>query len=134
MALFVAVTISPFSIVLIVPVLLVSFYLYDYSIRAGLQIKRLESVALSPILAHMTNTLDGLTTIRAAKKSSLLIAENHKHLDRNFMANLLFETYNRWLGVRLDLITWLFTLLILFICFLLKGSRLDNLNILSLSL
>lgn len=120
-----SIIIKPFSSLLVFAFLAASLLLYRYSVKALVEIKRLESKVKSPILAHMNHTIDGLSTIRAAQKMNvreLLVKTYQKHLDRSFMANFLSEAYNRWLGIRIDLIYLVFKALVLTICVILKGT------------
>ncbi|PAA59379.1 hypothetical protein BOX15_Mlig000262g4 [Macrostomum lignano] len=73
-------------------------------ISSSRQLKRLESTAKSPIFSHFSETLSGVTTIRAFEQQS-----NFKRIcnDRvNFFNRCYYPNIssNRWLAVRLELV------------------------------
>ncbi|KAF9104293.1 hypothetical protein BGX29_002146, partial [Mortierella sp. GBA35] len=66
-------------------------------------LKRLNSVSLSPILNHFNETLNGLTTIRAYGFEHRFQARNLNNLDDNNRAYYWLWSTSRWLSWRLDL-------------------------------
>jgi ABC-type multidrug transport system fused ATPase/permease subunit len=66
--------------------------------------KRLESVSRSPVYAHFSETLGGLTTIRAYGQSARFHEEFDRKSDENIRAYYCIKTADRWLSVRLEFI------------------------------
>lgn len=66
--------------------------------------KRLESVARSPVYALFSETLGGLSTIRAYGKTSKFINEFESKLNNNIQAQYCNKTAERWLSSRIELI------------------------------
>ena len=65
--------------------------------------KRLQSVAKSPLYAHFTETLHGLSTIRAfSGAEERFIAQNLAKIDHANAAELYLWSSQRWLGFRLN--------------------------------
>ena len=64
----------------------------------------LDSLSRSPIFAAFSETINGLTTIRAYKKEALFTADNERRVDENQKAYFLVTTANRWLGLRLEVV------------------------------
>ncbi|GFR21980.1 multidrug resistance-associated protein 1 [Trichonephila clavata] len=66
------------------------------------QVRRLQSVTLSPVLSFFSETVQGVSTIRAYGAQYEFIDKQDKHIDTNcrvFFSNTLL---NRWLGIRLQ--------------------------------
>ena len=49
----------------VVPIILLYFYIARYFMRTSRELKRLESICRSPVLTQISETLDGLDTIRS---------------------------------------------------------------------
>jgi len=73
-------------------------------------LKRLESVSKSPVYSHFSETLSGVSTIRAYSVCDQFIAKNDQNIDTNnscFFASLIS---NRWLSIRLEMVANLIVL------------------------
>lgn len=68
------------------------------------ELKRLDAVSRSPIFAWFSESLSGLSTIRAFNQQSVFISRNEARLDRNQICYLPSISVNRWLAVRLELV------------------------------
>lgn len=49
----------------VVPIITLYIYIARYFMKTSRELKRLESVCRSPVLSHISETLDGLDTIRS---------------------------------------------------------------------
>ncbi|KAK0497158.1 P-loop containing nucleoside triphosphate hydrolase protein [Armillaria luteobubalina] len=80
------------------------FYLQvmKYYLATSRELKRLDAVSRSPIFAWFSESLAGLSTIRAFNQGSLFIAANERRVDRNQICYLSSISVNRWLSVRLE--------------------------------
>lgn len=67
-------------------------------------IKRLSSNALSPLYAHFTETLQGLTTIRAMRASTRFQQDFAVKLEESIRAQVTASAASCWLAVRLQLL------------------------------
>lgn len=94
-----------------------------HSLRTGRKLKRLEEATKRLISAHTDQTIDGLITIRAYEKKNMMREENDDYLNKNFMAGFLFGVYNRWLSIRVDFISWVYILIVIFVSIGFKGSN-----------
>ncbi|KIJ21067.1 hypothetical protein PAXINDRAFT_106999 [Paxillus involutus ATCC 200175] len=74
-----------------------AYYLYT-----SRELKRLDAVSKSPILSWFSESLTGLSTIRAYNQQSIFIANNAQRIDRNQMCSLPSSAINRWLAIRLE--------------------------------
>ena len=59
--------VTPIFVIALVPVIVFYIYSQKYYIKTSRELSRLESTSRSPIYALFSETLDGLTTIRAYK-------------------------------------------------------------------
>ena len=76
-----------------------SFYM-----ASSREMKRLESSTRAPMLTHVSETLDGLDTIRAYNSQSRFGRQAELKIDRNVRAGLASAIANCWLGLRLELL------------------------------
>ena len=87
----------PFAL-LFVSMLILRFYY----LRTSSQVKRLESVARSPLYSHISLTLQGLSTIRALGIEERITQDLHLLQDQHAAAWYLYTCLHRWFGLRLD--------------------------------
>ncbi|KAJ2809166.1 hypothetical protein H4R20_000345 [Coemansia guatemalensis] len=90
-------------ILLLVPPLLI-FYRKDQQrfLYSSRELRRLESTTRSPIIAHILESINGMSTIRAYGQQSRFLIENENRLALNIRANYNLLFTNRWLAMRLD--------------------------------
>lgn len=86
------------------PLAFVYLKILNYFRDVSRETKRLESLSRSPVYAHFSETLGGLSTIRAYNETSTFIEEFETKLDGNTKAIYNNKTADRWLSVRLELI------------------------------
>lgn len=79
-------------------------------IKAAREMKRLESVAKSPIIDRFRSILSGLETIRAYNQTDLYISHMHKLIDNHLAAWWYSALFKRWLGFRMSMIGSLLTI------------------------
>ena len=90
------------SIAILVSIL---YYLVGYFYMAGSrELKRLDSITKSPIYQHFSETLVGVTTIRAFGDESRFLQENLQKIDDNNRPFFYLWVANRWLAFRIDMI------------------------------
>lgn len=81
------------------------YYALGYFYTCGSrELKRFESVTRSPIMQHFSETLVGVSTIRAYGDERRFIKENLKKIDTNNKPFFYLWVTNRWLAVRIDII------------------------------
>jgi len=73
-------------------------------VRTSRELKRLDSISKSPIFAHFSETLSGLSIIRAYKRITMFVEENEHKLNENAKAYFSLFASNRWLAIRLEFI------------------------------
>lgn len=83
----------------------VLYYFVGYFYLTGSrELKRLESISRSPIYQHFSETLVGVTTIRAFGDESRFMRENLQKIDENNRPFFYLWVANRWLSFRIDMI------------------------------
>lgn len=102
---------TPWFIAVCVPLCFLYMSIQHYYIPTSRQLQRLDSTLKSPVFAHFSETLCGVSTIRAFRCQSRFKAANAEKLDYQQRAYYLLVTTNRWLAVRLE---FLGTLVVLF--------------------
>ncbi|KAG0073648.1 hypothetical protein BGZ90_011416 [Linnemannia elongata] len=87
----------------IVPFLVIIYgFVQAYYVRSSRALKRIDSVSKSPIYQHFSETLTGVTTIRALDAGKRFIAENAARADVSANAYFAWIVTNRWLQIRLE--------------------------------
>ncbi|QPC60528.1 hypothetical protein HYE67_002759 [Fusarium culmorum] len=77
---------------------------------ASRPLKRLESNAKSPVFELFNTTLAGISTIRAFRRTQTYLEQMHKNLDAWTMTSFYILLTNRWMSLRMALITSLFSI------------------------
>jgi len=95
---------APIFGIALAPLLILYYFVQKYYISTSREIKRLESLARSPLYANFTETMQGLPTIRAYSEQSRFIKFNQFLIDENNRPFHLQMSAQRWLGVRLECI------------------------------
>ncbi|XP_072026143.1 ATP-binding cassette sub-family C member 9-like [Amphiura filiformis] len=98
------VIVSPWFLLVILPVGVLYFILQKLFITTSRELQRLDSVTKSPVFAYFSETLGGLTTIRAYGDQKRFYESIMNRVTVNNTAFLYVQTMNRWLGVRLDFV------------------------------
>ncbi|XP_060068351.1 multidrug resistance-associated protein 1-like [Ylistrum balloti] len=93
---------TPFFMIIIVPVGFVYFLVQRFYIPTSRQLKRVESKTRSPIYNHFSETLSGVSVIRAYNVQHKFIAESEMRVDLNQKYSFASFSSNRWLGFRLE--------------------------------
>ncbi|XP_078599462.1 ATP-binding cassette sub-family C member 9-like isoform X2 [Branchiostoma floridae x Branchiostoma japonicum] len=84
-------------------VILFGFYLLQkFFIQSSRELQHLDILTKSPVLYHFSETLRGLSTVRAYRDEKRFQQKLNDQIDQNTLAFLFLNTANRWLGVRLD--------------------------------
>jgi len=68
-------------------------------------LRRLDAAAKSPIFSHFSETMNGVTTVRAMQKQGTSFYESVQKLERQMEAAYLNNTAARWLSLRLQFLS-----------------------------
>ncbi|CAF1204621.1 unnamed protein product [Rotaria sp. Silwood1] len=101
---------NPWVLLVLIPSIPTVLWLRRFYMRSSLQLKRLESITRSPIYALFSSSLDGLTSIRAFNVQDDFLNMFMERIDTNSRSYFILFAAARWFGLRLDLITFVVTL------------------------
>ncbi|KAH0839445.1 P-loop containing nucleoside triphosphate hydrolase protein [Lanmaoa asiatica] len=94
----------PPFILTIIPLSWFYYRVTVYYLSTSRELKRLDAVSKSPIFAWFSESLSGLSTIRAYNQQTIFTAQNARRIDRNQMCYFPSTAVNRWLAVRLEFV------------------------------
>lgn len=94
----------PWLVLIVAPLCPIYLDIQSKYRNSSRDIKRLSSNALSPLYAHFTETLQGLTTIRAMRASSRFQQDFAVKLEESIKAQLTASAASCWLAMRLQLL------------------------------
>ncbi|CAJ1441480.1 unnamed protein product [Effrenium voratum] len=97
-------TFWPWSLLFIPLPVVLYFWLFQFSRKSIRQFQQLDSVSRSPIQSVYTEVLNGIVSCRAFACESRYQQRLSQLVDANSAAVLTFNTANRWLGVRVELL------------------------------
>jgi len=94
----------PWILLVLVP-LSASYYTIQQQYRpASRDLKRIGSVTMSPMYSHFSETLVGVSTIRAMNQVHRFSRENEERLEASLKASYAGQAASQWLELRLQLI------------------------------
>eukprot|EP01125_Pyxidicula_operculata_P009772 TRINITY_DN3212_c0_g1_i3.p1 TRINITY_DN3212_c0_g1~~TRINITY_DN3212_c0_g1_i3.p1 ORF type:complete len:1599 (+),score=296.82 TRINITY_DN3212_c0_g1_i3:668-5464(+) len=94
----------PWFGIALVPIVFIFWLLVNYYVTSSRELKRIESISVSPVFSHLSATLSGLTTIRAYGALDRFKEENTKRVNFCHAALFAYEQSGRWIGIRMDLL------------------------------
>ncbi|CAM9789450.1 unnamed protein product [Ectocarpus sp. 4 AP-2014] len=95
---------TPVFAFVLAPLSIVYIRVMNYFRQVAIELKRLESITKSPIYAHFTETLGGLSAIRAFGHVNLFARTNERLVDNNLASHFALKVVDRWLSVRLEML------------------------------
>ncbi|KAF9106139.1 hypothetical protein BGX29_010389 [Mortierella sp. GBA35] len=111
-------------ILIAIPVILACFIsLRSLYMKSSRQVKRIDSTSRSPIYSHLSETLDGLTSVRAFGVTNKFMDEHIKTQEDNGRAFFCYLGMARWLGYRLDAVSALFLGITAIACVAVRDSQ-----------
>ncbi|NXK85455.1 MRP7 protein, partial [Formicarius rufipectus] len=94
----------PWIALVLLPLAVLYFSIQRYYRHTSRELKRLYSVTLSPIYTHFSETLSGLSSIRAMRATERFELENQLRLEQNQRCLFASNTAMEWLDIRLQMI------------------------------
>ena len=94
---------SFYAVFLIIPTLIVYHHYQKLYRDTSRELKRLDNLSKSPLVAQFSETLTGLATIRAYGRQKMFIERNMTLLDNNNQAIFLQTSSERWAANRLEI-------------------------------
>ncbi|CAH1791548.1 unnamed protein product [Owenia fusiformis] len=94
----------PWFSLLLIPLAIFYYFIQHYYRKTSREVKRITSVTLSPIYAHFSESIVGLTSIRAFRESKRFMKDNAVKLTDNQRAQYAGVAVNQWLNIRLQML------------------------------
>ncbi|XP_074855480.1 ATP-binding cassette sub-family C member 2 isoform X2 [Carettochelys insculpta] len=95
---------TPYFAIVIIPLGIAYFFLLRFYVSTSRQLRRLDSTTRSPIYSHFSETVSGLSVIRAYGHQGRFLKQNDCIVDNNQKSIYSWIVSNRWLAVRLECI------------------------------
>ncbi|KAE8974895.1 Multidrug resistance-associated protein 1 [Phytophthora fragariae] len=105
---------APILLILLVPVFICYVAYQNFYGKSCRELQRLDNISKSPVYAHITQTLNGLVTIRTFEMVQQSQHTQALMINENTKAFLLLNLINRWLGVRLEFLGAVITFAVAF--------------------
>nr|XP_002731747.1 PREDICTED: ATP-binding cassette sub-family C member 9-like [Saccoglossus kowalevskii] len=96
--------ISPYFILLVVPIGVIGVLCIIAGVKLPRDIKRLDTVSLSPILSHFSETCGGLSTIRAFRADKRFTKQMRNTVNANSLCKLYYCASLNWNTLRINTI------------------------------
>ena len=96
------ISVFPYFTFVILPMILLFYFIQKVYVSTARQLKRLVSVSTSPIYSHFGETLNGVSTIRAFGLQSKFTLHSEKLVDTNISCTYPSIIAQVWLQVRLE--------------------------------
>lgn len=94
---------TPLFLIAVPPLGFIFFRIQDYYIRSSGALKRLQAVSKSPLYQHFSESLAGVSTIRATQGlSTQFLIESERRADLYAFRTFMFNMTNRWLTIRIQ--------------------------------
>ncbi|KAG8183008.1 hypothetical protein JTE90_017096 [Oedothorax gibbosus] len=94
--------VTPYFIIVVIPVAAIYYFLQHFFRFTSRELQRLDCITKSPVYSHFSETVCGLSTIRAFRAESRFTEMIMTCIDVNNTAFILVNCSNCWLGISLD--------------------------------
>lgn len=94
----------PWLLVPFIPVMACAAWIAYQYLQVSRELKRLENIKKSPVFVLFSETLNGLSVIRAFRKESLFFSTCCQHVDAMNKCHMYLWISNRWLHIRVGML------------------------------
>uniref|UniRef100_A0A3Q2PBX8 ATP-binding cassette, sub-family C (CFTR/MRP), member 8 n=1 Tax=Fundulus heteroclitus TaxID=8078 RepID=A0A3Q2PBX8_FUNHE len=94
--------VTPVFLIALLPLAVACYFIQKYFRVASRDLQQLEDATQLPLLSHFSETVEGLTTIRALRYEPRFRQRLLQFTDANNIASLFLTAANRWLEVRME--------------------------------
>ncbi|KAJ3317962.1 Multidrug resistance-associated protein 1 [Boothiomyces sp. JEL0866] len=92
------------------------YYLQQFYLKTALELKRIDSISRSPLIAQISETLNGLVTIRAYQAMDRFKTKNDQLINVNNRPLYLILIVQRWIQLRLECLNSILVFFIAIFC------------------
>ncbi|KAJ8249104.1 hypothetical protein GJAV_G00231210 [Gymnothorax javanicus] len=96
--------VTPIFLITLVPLAIICYFIQKYFRMASRDLQQLDDSTQLPLLSHYSETVEGLTTIRAFRYEARFRQKLLEYTDANNISSLFLTAANRWLEVRMEYI------------------------------
>ncbi|KAM8862149.1 ATP-binding cassette sub-family C member 8 isoform 3-T3 [Synchiropus picturatus] len=96
--------VTPVFLIALLPLIITCYFIQKYFRVASRDLQQLEDSTQLPLLSHFSETVEGLSTIRALRYEPRFRQRLLQFTDANNIASLFLTAANRWLEVRMEYI------------------------------
>ncbi|XP_048341307.1 LOW QUALITY PROTEIN: ATP-binding cassette sub-family C member 8 [Sphaerodactylus townsendi] len=96
--------VTPVFLIALFPLAVICYFIQKYFRVASRDLQQLDDSTQLPLLSHFSETVEGLTTIRAFRYEVRFKQKLLEYTDSNNIASLFLTAANRWLEVRMEYI------------------------------
>lgn len=96
---------SPYFILLFIPIVILFYFIQLFFRKSSREMKRMDSITRSPVYSFFDETLQGMMTIHAFKKSHLFQLKFFSRVNQHMRNFFTFWMASRWLALRLDVVS-----------------------------
>lgn len=93
---------TPLFLIALIPIIIIYILVQRYFVATMRQLKRIEATTRSPIYSQFSETLTGISTIRAFRAENRFIRSFESLIDNNLIYYYPTDFCNRWLAVHLE--------------------------------
>ncbi|KAJ6635066.1 Metal resistance protein YCF1 [Pseudolycoriella hygida] len=115
---------TPWFLVAVVPISAIYYLIQVFFVATSRQLRHIESITLSPIYNHLSETITGQSLIRAYGEVNRFISESQAKVDHNQTMTYPSIIAARWLAIRLEIVG---AVVVLFACLFAVLAR-DTIN------
>ncbi|CAK5107003.1 unnamed protein product, partial [Aphanomyces euteiches] len=113
---------TPWILVVYLPLVYLFYKLQRYFNLSSSELKRMEGISRSPVVTKVSETINGLSTIRAFNMGDKFLESQRRSLDHHISFTHTLSVSNRWFQMRLDLVSSILIIGVAFIAVLTKSS------------
>ncbi|XP_018621028.2 ATP-binding cassette sub-family C member 8 isoform X1 [Scleropages formosus] len=96
--------VTPAFLIALIPLAIACYFIQKYFRMASRDLQQLDDSTQLPLLSHFSETVEGLSTIRAFGYEARFRQRLLEYADANNIASLFLTAANRWLEVRMEYI------------------------------
>jgi ABC-type multidrug transport system fused ATPase/permease subunit len=93
---------NAYILIAILPLMILYYFIQKVYIATSRQLRRIDSTSRSPVYNHFSETISGVSSIRAFGASRKFIKESNERVDFNNMHYFPSFVASRWLAIRLE--------------------------------
>eukprot|EP01118_Nematostelium_gracile_P016057 TRINITY_DN656_c0_g1_i1.p1 TRINITY_DN656_c0_g1~~TRINITY_DN656_c0_g1_i1.p1 ORF type:complete len:1510 (-),score=442.59 TRINITY_DN656_c0_g1_i1:26-4555(-) len=120
---------SPYLIIPIVAAVIFYTFFQVYYRHVSVELQRLESLSRAPILSHLAETRNGISSVRAYRKQETFVSANMDKIDMNTSQLFAMRYCASWYGLVLDVVGVTLVFIVMAVILILRNTSRGDLDI-----